>query len=411
MTAPTIFLIVLTIIIVDYIFEQSLDWLNMKRLSLDIPKALADIYSKEKHEKSILYQKTISKFSFLTSGYSVVLYVIVLLTGTLGWINNFLSQYIQDPIMLSLSFFGTLYIISDVISTPFSYYKTFRIEEKFGFNKMKPKTFFIDKIKSYILIAAIGGLIFYILLWLIGNMGEYFWLYFWGVISVFMLLINMFYTSLIVPLFNKLTPLEDGELRLAIEEYSKRVGFPLTNIYVINGSKRSSKANAYFSGLGPNKKIVLYDTLINNHTTEELVAVLAHEVGHYKKKHVLSAFAASILQTGLMLYILSLFIQSQELSIALGGSETVIHLNLLAFGILYTPISKISGIIMNIISRKNEFEADQYAADTYEGKHLQSALKKLSSDHLSHLTPHPAYVFLHYSHPPLVKRLEAINSK
>lgn len=409
MNVDSIFILILVFIIVDYVFEQWLDWLNMKRLSAGIPKLIADLYTPEKHAESIKYQKTNARFSFITSGYSIVLYVAVIATGFLGWVASYLSTYIQSPIWHSLAFFGTLYICSDLISTPFSYYKTFVIEERFGFNKMKPKTFFLDKLKSYLLVVLVGGLVLYTLLWLIGNMGVYFWLYFWAFISVFMLFINMFYTSIIVPLFNNLSPLEDGELRSAIEEYSKQVDFPLTNIYVIDGSKRSSKANAYFSGLGPKKKIVLFDTLIKNHTTEELVAVLAHEVGHYKKKHILGGFALSIVQTGFMLFILSLFVQSKTLSLALGGTDISIHLNLLAFGILYTPISKVSSILMNMVSRKNEFQADRYAAETYDGKHLQSALKKLSTDHLSHLTPHPAYVFIHYSHPPLLQRLTAID--
>lgn len=221
----------------------------------------------------------------------------------------------------------------------------------------------------------------------------------------------MFYTSLIVPLFNKLSPLEDGDLKQLINEYSARVGFPLKNVFVIDGSKRSSKANAFFSGIGKKKKIVLYDTLINNHTKEELVAVLAHEAGHFKKKHVLSGFFLSVIQIAIMLFILSLMIFNENLSLALGGQQQAIHLNLLAFGILYSPISMLTGIIMNIISRRNEFEADAYAVRTYDGRYLHSALKKLSVDNLSNLTPHPLYVFFHYSHPPLVQRLQAIETE
>lgn len=282
------------------------------------------------------------------------------------------------------------------------------IEERFGFNKTTPKTFVIDKIKGYVLTAIVGGGLIGLLLYLILNIGAEFWLYFWGVAALFIFGANMFYTSLILPLFNKLTPLEDGDLKSAIKDYSATVNFPLDNIFVIDGSKRSNKANAFFSGIGKKKKIVLYDTLINNHTTDELVAVLAHEVGHFKKKHIVLSFILSILQVGVMLYVMSLMIYNENLSLALGAEQLGIHLNLLAFGMLYSPISKLLGIAMNVLSRKNEFEADAYAAETYNGEALGTALKKLSVDNLSNLYPHPAYVFVNYSHPLLLTRLAAI---
>ena len=227
-------------------------------------------------------------------------------------------------------------------------------------------------------------------------------------VTAFMILMNLFYTTLILPLFNKLTPLPDGELRQAIEDYARQVGFPLTNIYVIDGSKRSSKANAFFSGFGKKKKVVLYDTLIEKHTVPELVAIFAHEVGHYKKKHIIMGLVLSVLQTGFMLYLLSLMIFNEQLSMALGADGLRIHLNLIAFGILYSPVSMILGLLMNIISRKNEYEADRFAVQTSDGSQLAEALKKLAANNLSNLLPHPAYVFVHYSHPPLLKRLAAI---
>ncbi len=254
----------------------------------------------------------------------------------------------------------------------------------------------------------IGGLLLGTLIFLIFLLGSNFWIWFWVVITVFMLVMNLFYTSLILPLFNKLTPMEDGELRQAIEAYARKVDFPLTNIFVIDGSKRSSKANAFFSGLGKKKKVVLYDTLIEKHTTEELVAVLAHEIGHYKKKHIVWSLILGVLQTGFMLWLLSQMIYSSEVTWAMGGETTAIHLNILAFGILFSPLSKVIGILMNMLSRKNEFEADAYAVQTYAGQPLREALKKLSGDHLSNLTPHPAHVFLHYSHPPLLERITAM---
>ena len=247
-----------------------------------------------------------------------------------------------------------------------------------------------------------------ILIYLVLTLGTNFWLIFWVTITLIMVLMNMFYTTIILPLFNKLTPLEEGSLRQAIEVYSKNVGFPLTNIYIIDGSKRSSKANAFFSGLGKKKKVVLYDTLVEKHSDEELVAIFAHEVGHYKKKHIQLGLMLSILQTGIMLFVLSLMIFNVQLSEALGATDMKIHLNLIAFGILYSPISMITGLFMNMISRKNEFEADRYAVTTSDGVKLAQALKKLSSDNLGNLLPHPAYVFVNYSHPPLLIRLAAI---
>jgi STE24 endopeptidase len=273
---------------------------------------------------------------------------------------------------------------------------------------MDLKTFIADKIKGYLIAIIVGGLILGGLLLLINELGKDFWIWFWIAISLFLIFVNMFYTSLIVPLFNKLKPLEDGDLRMAIQEYSKNVGFPLDNIFVIDGSKRSTKANAYFSGLGSKKKIVLYDTLIQNHSKEELVAVLAHEVGHFKKKHIILGLILSVAQIGIMLFILSLLVFNTDLSKALGATTNTIHLNLIAFGILFSPISHLIGIFMNLISRKNEYEADRFAASTYNGNALQEALKKLSVNNLSNLTPHPAYAFFHYSHPPLLERLRAL---
>ena len=266
----------------------------------------------------------------------------------------------------------------------------------------------MDKIKGYVLSALIGGALLSLLFYLILEIGEGFWVYFWAVASIMILLVNMFYTSLILPIFNKLTPLENGELKAAIQEYSRKVGFPLDNIFVIDGSKRSKKANVFFSGIGKKKKIVLYDTLIENHSKDELVAVLAHEVGHFKKRHIVQGFVMSIAQIGFMLFVLSQMIFSETLSTTLGAQNMVVHINLIAFGILYSPISKILGVVGNIISRKNEYEADNFAATTFGGRPLKDALKRLSVDNLSNLYPHPAYVFFHYSHPPLLKRLEAM---
>ena len=308
----------------------------------------------------------------------------------------------------SLSHFK-LVQINSIISIPFSYYNTFVIQEKFGFNKTTKLTFFIDIIKSTLLSFFIGGILLFLALYLYENLNDGFWLWLWIGLSLLMILINMFYADLIVPIFNKLTPLDDGELRNKIEKYSKDVGYLLKNIYVIDGSKRSTKANAFFCGLGPRKTIALYDTLIEKHTENELVAVLAHEVGHFKKKHIFSGLIMSIIQIGIMSFFFELCLKLPEISIALGGLESSFHLGLVGFSIIFSPISILSGIIMNYNSRKNEFEADAYAKETFNGEDLSLALKKLSVDSLSNIYPHPLYVFFHYSHPPLIQRLRALN--
>lgn len=411
MTPQLILYVILAIITFDYILNQILDYLNLKARKNILPEDIKSFYSEEKYDRAQKYQKTLSNFSFISSAVSFLGSFLMLYFGGFGYLDQLLRSLVGEGIILSLSYFGVLFILSDILSLPFSIYATFVIEERFGFNKTTPKIFIIDKLKGYVLTIIVGGLLIGSLLYLINNIGVSFWLYFWGIATVFILFVNMFYTSLILPLFNKLTPLEDGELKTAIEDYSEKIQFPLDNIYVIDGSKRSNKANAFFSGIGKRKKIVLYDTLINNHSIEELVAVLAHEVGHFKKKHVIYGFFISIAQIGLMLFIMSQMIYSEAVSNALGGSQLAIHLNLLAFGILYSPISTVTSILGNIFSRKNEFEADDYAKKTYKTEALQEALKKLSVDNLSNLYPHPAYVFFHYSHPPLLQRLEQLGKR
>ncbi len=408
MTPKTILIIIILLSVGNYLFELILEALNLKQRKMPLPAEAKGIYDTEKYEKSMEYQKVQTKFGFISGAISFVISILFLALGGFGWLDQLLQPSIADASLRALAFFGILFIVSDITSLPFQWYSTFVIEEKFGFNKTTPKLFVLDKLKGYALGAILGGGLLYVLLLLLTTLSTEFWWVFWAVITVFMLFMNMFYTTLIMPLFNKLTPLEEGELRSSIEVYSKKVDFPLTNIFVIDGSKRSSKANAFFSGFGKNKKVVLYDTLIENHSIEELVAIFAHEVGHYKKKHIIGSLISSVVQTGAMLFIMSLFIFNEKLSIALGANELQLHLNLIAFAMLYTPISFITGILLNVVSRKNEFEADRYAIETTNLTDLPLALKKLSTDNLSNLQPHPAYVFFHYSHPPLLTRLEAM---
>lgn len=408
MTPQTLLIIIVVILCFNELLGNVLLWLNLKNSPKNLPEALDGLYTNEEYQKSLAYKKTVGRFSLLTGSLSFVVTLGLILTGGFAAIAEWVNGYVSHPIGQTMAFFAVLMLAGDVLTLPFQLYSTFVIEERFGFNKITPKIFVMDKVKGFVVGGILGGLLGFVFLYLIAQMQQQFWLYFWGVIAAFMVFMNMFYTSLIMPLFNKLTPLEDGELRTAIEQYCQKVNFPLTNLFVIDGSKRSTKANAFFSGMGAKKKVVLYDTLIENHSTEELVAVLAHEVGHYKKKHIPVSMVLSVLQIGLVLFILSWLLFNPALSQALGASSLNIGLNLMAFGFLYSPISMITSLLMNILSRKNEYEADAYARTTYNGEALTQALKKLSTDSLSNLTPHPAYVFFYYSHPPLLARLKAM---
>lgn len=404
MTPQTLFYIILGIILIDFIFDKILDWLNARHFDDPIPEELADVYKAEEYEKSQAYKKERFKFGFFTSSFSVLLTLAFLVFDGFAYVDYIARNISDNEIIIALIFFGIIMLGSDILMTPFSWYSTFVIEEKYGFNKTTPKTFMLDKLKGLAMTVVVGGGILALIVWFYQFAGNNFWWYAWILVAVFSVFMNMFYAKLIVPLFNKQTPLDEGSLRAKIEEYAQSVGFTLDNIFVIDGSKRSTKANAYFSGFGSEKRITLYDTLINDLEEEEIVAVLAHEVGHYKKKHIIVNLTASLLTTGFTLWVLSLFVGNPLLSQALGVAEPSFHIGLIAFGILYSPISEITGLIMNFISRKFEYQADNYAKATYHGKYLISSLKKLSKNTLSNLTPHKAYIFVHYSHPSLLQR-------
>ena len=409
MKADFILNLIVFIISLDFIIDLVTGILNYKNFEKKLPNNVNDIYSKEEYLKSQQYKKENFRFELITSIFTYIIIIGILLNGILGYLDSFLRTLtFENELSLSLLFFASIYLINDLLKTPFQLYRIFVIEEKYGFNKMKISTFIFDKIKGYLISIVIGVLLITPLLVFIMLYPSDFWIYFWVVISLFLIFINMFYTSLIVPLFNKLEVLEDGDLKEKLNSYANKVGFALSNIFVIDGSKRSTKANAYFSGFGKNKKVVLYDTLIKNHTNDELVAVLAHEIGHYKLRHIISNMIFSILSTGLMLYIMSKFLYNSEISYALGGNISFRHFEIFAFLILYTPVDRFISIVMNIKSRNNEYEADNFAVQTYKKLPMISALKKLSRDNLSNLTPHPLYEFLNYSHPSLSKRLDAI---
>ncbi|WP_406683161.1 M48 family metallopeptidase [Seonamhaeicola sp. MEBiC1930] len=406
MTANTLFYIIIGIIILNFLKDKIVDALNAKHFNDKLSEELQDVYDDSEYKKSQNYKATNYKFSLLTSTFSIALTLGFLFLDGFEFVDNLARSYSTNPIIIALIFFGIIMIASDILTTPFSYYSTFVIEEKFGFNKTTKKTFLLDKIKGWFMMIILGGGILSLIIWFYQATGKYFWIYAWGLVTIFTVFMNMFYSKLIVPLFNKQTPLEEGTLRDKISAYAKTVGFKLNKIFVIDGSKRSTKANAYFSGFGSEKRVTLYDTLINDLDDEEIVAVLAHEVGHYKKKHIIFNLFASILLTGLTLYILSLFISNPVLSHALGVDNASFHIGLIAFMLLYSPISEITGLIMNVFSRKFEYQADDYAKSTYKGEPLITSLKKLSKNSLSNLTPHPAYVFMHYSHPTLLQRIK-----
>ncbi len=404
MTATTLFYIIIAILIISFIIDKVLDNLNAKHYYDPIPSELSDVYDQEEYQISQNYKKVNDRFSSITSLISLIATLAFFFLDGFAFVDEWARTFSNNNIIIALIFFGIIMFASDILSTPFSYYHTFVIEEKFGFNKTTQKTFFLDKLKGWAMSAVLGGVLLSSIIWFYETTGSNFWLYSWGIVAAFAFFMNMFYARFIVPLFNKQTPLEEGTLKTKIENYAQKVGFTLDKIFVIDGSKRSTKANAYFSGFGREKRVTLYDTLINDLEEEEIVAVLAHEVGHYKRKHIVFNLIASILTMGFTFWLLSLFVGSSILSEALQVSTPSFHIGLIAFGILYSPISEVTGLIMNYISRKFEYQADDYAKDTYKALPLISGLKKLSKNSLSNLTPHPAYVFAHYSHPTLLQR-------
>lgn len=410
MTAQTMLYIIIGVILFDFLLERFLDILNRSRWSDSLPESLRGIYDQEKYSKQQNYERVKFKFRQVSSTFNLLTMLLMFLLNGFAFVNFFAVSAVNHPILQALIFFGILIFGSSILRIPFRYYRIFHIEERFGFNKTTNKTFILDILKGWLQGAVLGGGLLALIVWFSTWAGEYFWLYAWGAISIFTIFMAMFYSNLIVPLFNKQTPLQEGVLRNKIEAFSREADFKLDNIYIINSSKRLTKPDAYFTGLGSRKRMVLYDTLINDLSDEEILAVLAHEVGHYKKNHTLISIGLSVAQTGFMLFLLSLFIDSPLLSHALGISEPVFHIGLFVFGILYSPVSTVFGVIINAVSRKNEYQADEFAVVHYDHVLTCDALKKLYVNNLSNLTPHPLYVFFNYSHPTLLNRLEAINN-
>lgn len=399
---------ILLILIANFIIERWLDYLNTTKWSSVLPEELKGIYNEEKYLKSMDYEKAKHNFSIISESLGFITIFTLFASGSFGWLDGLIRSRVDNPIFVTLIFFASMALITEFLSFPFKWYDTFVIEEKFGFNKTTKTLFLADQFKGLVIGAIIGGVILYLITWIYLITGALFWLYALGVIAIFSVFMLLFYSNIIVPLFNKQTPLPDGELKEAITAFSLKAGFLLDNIFVIDGSKRSTKANAYFTGLGSKKRIVLYDTLIKELTTSEIVAVLAHEIGHYKKRHVYSGLFFSLITTAIMLYIFALVSRNTAFAEVLGSKVPAFHLSIISFGILYTPLSLIFGLLLNFLSRRNEYQADHFAAEKYGPEHLASALKNLSVSNLSNLTPHPIYVFFHYSHPTLLQRLKKL---
>jgi STE24 endopeptidase len=403
-----IFFLIIIIPVAGYLLERYLEHLNGKMWSEKLPQKLKGICSEDEYRKSQLYDRENKKLSFWSSSFNLAVILLMIVTYGFSFLDELARTLSMNLIIISLIFFGIIGLGSDLINIPFAAYDTFVIEKKYGFNTTTVRTFITDHIKSWFIALLIGAPVLGLITWFYYKTGKNFWVYAWALITAFTIFINFFYSELIVPLFNKQKPLEAGTLRDKIEQFSAKTGFRLRNIYIIDGSKRSTRANAYFSGFGPKKRIVLFDTLLKEMSEDEIVAVLAHETGHYKKRHVLLNLLMSVFLTGFMLYLFSLVVNSLSFSLALGSESTSFHLGLIVFGILYSPLSLIIGLGSNYISRRNEFSADRFAKEHHDAGILASALRKLSVKNLSNMLPHPLYVFFHYSHPPLLQRLEKL---
>jgi len=402
-------IIILSAVILDFIVSLISDILNLRHLSPDLPETFKDIFDEDRYRKSQEYTRVTTRFGFLTSGFDLVITLIFWFAGGFNLLDQAILTWQLHPIWNGLLFIGILIFAKSILSLPFSIYSTFVIEERFGFNKTTLKTFVLDLVKGIALSLVIGGPLLAGILALFMYAGPIAWLYCWAVTTLFNLIIQFIAPTWIMPLFNKFTPLEEGELRKRILEYAKKVQYSLSGVFIIDGSKRSSKSNAFFTGFGKNKRIALFDTLIEKHTVPELVSVLAHEIGHYKKKHVITGMLISILHTGVLFFLLSLFFTQKGLFDAFYMTQISVYAGMLFFGMLYAPVEMILSILMHMLSRHHEFQADRFAIETTgDANAFINALKKLSAHNLSNLTPHPFHVFLNYSHPPVLQRIQTM---
>ncbi len=402
-------IVILVALLLEFCLELVGNMLNLRLLTPELPAALEGVYKPEEYRKSQEYLRATTRFSVISNSFSLVVLLLFWFSGGFNWFNEIIGSLTTIPLVNGLLYIGILLFAHTLLSLPFSIYSTFVIEERFGFNRTTLRTFFLDWLKGLALGVLLGGMLLAGILLLFQHTGSYAWLYCWAGVTIFILVMQYITPTLIMPLFNKFTPMEQGELREAILGYADAVNFPIKNVFVMDGSKRSSKSNAFFTGFGRNKRIAFFDTLIAKHTVSELVAILAHEVGHYRKKHILKGTIFSILHAGVIFFLMSLFLSNSVLYQAFYMMQQPVYAGLLFFGLLYTPVELVLSVVMNIFSRKHEYEADHFAAETIANPlDLVTALRKLSATNLSNLTPHPFYVFLNYSHPPLLQRVQAI---
>ncbi len=404
-------IIILAALVLEFTLKLAGNLLNLKALKLEPPPVLQGIYQPAEYHKSQEYLRATTRFALLESGLTLILLLIFWFSRGFSWFDMVVRSWQLAPLPSGLLYTGILFLTYHLLTLPFSIYATFVLEERFGFNRTTPRMFFTDQVKGIGLAVVLGGLLLAGLLALFQYAGSYAWLYCWATVIIYSLALQYIAPTWIMPLFNKFTPMAAGELRDAIMSYARSVDFPLQNVFVMDGSKRTSKSNAFFTGFGRNKRIALFDTLIAQHTVSGMVAILAHEISHYKKKHVLQGIIVGILQAGVILFLLSLFIHMPDLYQAFYMRQESIYAGVLFFGLLYTPIEMVLSVLMQMLSRKHEYEADRFAARTIaDPQNLVQALKRLSADNLSNLTPHPFFVFLNYSHPPLSQRIPAIQS-
>jgi STE24 endopeptidase len=399
------------IVLTNFTFDTVLELLNLKHRKSKLPPFVADIFNEEAYIKQQSYELATTRFSLFQSILSTFVIVFLLLFGFFGWLHSFVVELNYIPIFTSLIFFLILFIASKILSLPFSLYSTFVIENRFGFNKTTPKLFVLDQLKSMLLSLAIGGVLLFVITLLFYSMGRWFWLFALFVMIMFSIIANLLYPKIIIPIFNKMLPLDDGSLRKLIIDFAEKVKFPINKVFVIDGSKRSTKANAFFAGFGRSRRVVIYDTLLAKLNEREVLAVVAHEVGHYLKKHLWFNLGLGILQSACFLYLFNLLSYSFDVSSTLGFTSSdgpLFHLSLISFGIIFSPLGMILGIITNSLSRRMERQADAFAMQNGFKDELISGLKKLATENLTNLTPHPLYVLVHYSHPPLNERLRVL---
>ena len=400
---------ILAAILLDLALKFVADYLNLGRLSRQLPRDFRGVCDPERYGRSQEYLRVNTRFEWWTSLLDVGVFLVFWLGRGFPWLDQWVRSLNFGPVMSGLVFIGILLLAKSLISLPFSIYDTFVIEQRFGFNQTKWPTFVKDLIKVLVLAVSLGGPLLAAVLWFFEYSGASAWWYCWILVTLYMLVMQYVAPAWIMPFFNKFTPLEPGELRSAILSYADSIQFPVENIYVMDGSRRSSKSNAFFTGFGRTKRIVLFDTLIEQHNVSELVAVLAHEMGHYKRRHIVVGMLLGVLQTGIMLFLLSQFISYPELFGAFFLELPSVYAGIVFFAMLYSPLSFLMGIGLRVISRRHEVEADRFAARTTgDARSLAEALKKLSAHNLSNLTPHPLYVFLNYSHPPVLERIHRL---